>query len=316
MRKGKDKNKSDKLSSGFVSQFGILFLIVISLFVAVFIVVLRNTNKVFRSSQEDIKKVYSEHVFKADGICNDIIVYHRKYSDQVANINSIILTDSLVKLSLGEGKKLSKDQFESLSLVVSKYFENMERMHEQYDSKMRHDSLLLCMERQLLEGQTKTMIDLHLNKVEHEYSNITLWAAVLTILFLVFSFYSIFKMDELIKRGNEGVEKIRQLKDEGEMSISRIKTHGRRIINTTKQGIEEQQKIANETYANLLSQNDDLQKRLQEAESRFNNKADEIIEAFRNHLDELIKNYETNLGRCEEPCDNPDVNNSQNPSAL
>jgi hypothetical protein len=314
MRKGKDKNKSDKPSSGFVSQFGVLFLIVISLFVVIFIVALRNTNNVFRSSQEDIKRVYSEHVFKADSICNGIIVYHKKYSDQVANINSIMLTDSLVKLSLGEGKKLSRDQFESLSLVITKYFEGMERMHEQYDSKMRHDSLLLCMERQLLEGQTKTMLDLHLDKVEHEYSNITLWAAVLTILFLVFSFYSIFKMDELVKRGNEGVEKIHQLKDEGEMTISRIKIRGRRIINNTKQGIEEQQKIANETYASLLSQNEDLQKRLQEAESRFNNKADEIIEAFRNHLDELIKNYEANLGDHEELCDIPNVDNTQEPN--
>lgn len=315
MRKGKDKNKGDKPSSGFVSQFGVVFLIVISLFVVVFIVALRNTNKVFRSSQEDIKRVYSEHIFKADSICNDIIVYHRKYSDQVANINSIMLTDSLVKLSIGEGKKLSKDQFESLSLVITKYFEGMERMHEKYDSKMRHDSLLLCMERQLLEGQTKTLLDLHLDKVEHEYSNITLWAAVLTILFLVFSFYSIFKMDELIKRGNEGVEKIHQLKDEGEMSISLIKKHGRRAISTTKRSIEEQQKKANETYESLLSQNDDLQKRLQETESRFNNKADEIIEAYRNHLDELIKNYESNLGKHAELCDNPDVNNTQDPNA-
>ena len=253
MRKGKDKNKGNKSSSGFVSQFGVLFLIVISLFVTVFIVALRNTNKVFRSSQEDIKGIYSEHVFKADSICNDIIVYHRKYSDQVASINSFMLTDSLVKLSIGEGKKLSKDQFESLSLVITKYFEGMERIHEQYDSKMRHDSLLLCMERQLLEGQTKTMLDLHLDKVEHEYSNITLWAAVLTILFLVFSFYSIFKMDELVKRGNEGVEEIRQLKDEGETSISLIKKHGLRTISTTKQSIEEQQKKAENNFLSIFN---------------------------------------------------------------
>lgn len=312
MRKGKDKNKGDKPSSGLVSQFGVLFLIVISLFVVVFIFALRNTNKVFRSSQEDIKRVYSEHVFKADSICNDIIVYHRKYSDQVASINSIMLTDSLVKLSIGDGKKLSKDQFESLSLVITKYFEGMERMHEQYDSKMRHDSLLLCMERQLLEGQTKTMLDLHLDKVEHEYSNITLWAAVLTILFLVFSFYSIFKMDELIKRGNEGVEEIRQLKDEGETSISLIKKHGRRTISTTKRNIEEQQKKAENIYANLLSQNEEMRSRLQDAEKRFNEKGDEIIESFRKHLEDLIRNYEMNLSKVDKPSETSNIDKDIN----
>ena len=45
------------------------------------------------------------------------------------------------------------------------------------------------------------------------------------------------------------------------------------------------------------------------------NKADEIIEAYRNHLDELIKNYESNLGKHAELCDNPDVNNTQDPNA-
>ena len=59
---------------------------------------------------------------------------------------------------------------------------------------LKEDSLRLQNERVLLENQIKSMIDLHLNKVEHEYSNLTMWAAVLTILFLVFSFYSIFKM--------------------------------------------------------------------------------------------------------------------------
>ena len=74
----------------------------------------------------------------------------------------------------------------------------------------------------MLEIQTKSMIDLHLNKVEHEYSNLTIWAAILTILFLVFSFYSIYKMDELLQQGNEGVKDIRSLKKSGEDLIEKL----------------------------------------------------------------------------------------------
>lgn len=56
------------------------------------------------------------------------------------------------------------------------------------------------------------MIDLHLTKIDHEYNNIAIWAAVLTIVFLVFSFYSIFKMDEFIQQGHQGIKDIRELK--------------------------------------------------------------------------------------------------------
>lgn len=94
-------------------------------------------------------------------------------------------------------------------------------------------------ERVLLENQIKSMIDLHLNKVEHEYSNLTMWAAVLTILFLVFSFYSIFKMDELIQQGNEGVKDIRSLKKDGENLIENLEATSKSEIEKTKNQIDD-----------------------------------------------------------------------------
>lgn len=83
------------------------------------------------------------------------------------------------------------------------------------------------------------MIDLHLNKVEHEYSNLTMWAAVLTILFLVFSFYSIFKMDELIQQGNEGVKDIRSLKKDGENLIENLEATSKSEIEKTQNQIDD-----------------------------------------------------------------------------
>ena len=96
----------------------------------------------------------------------------------------------------------------------------------------------LCNERTLLEIQTKSMIDLHLNKVEHEYSNLTIWAAILTILFLVFSFYSIYKMDELLQQGNEGVKDIRSLRKDGEILIEKLEATSKSEIEKTRNQIE------------------------------------------------------------------------------
>ena len=82
------------------------------------------------------------------------------------------------------------------------------------------------------------MIDLHLNKVEHEYSNLTIWAAILTILFLVFSFYSIYKMDELLQQGNEGVKDIRSLRKDGEILIEKLEATSKSELEKTRNQID------------------------------------------------------------------------------
>ena len=119
------------------------------------------------------------------------------------------------------------------------YDGNIELLYLEYEKVLKEDSLRLCNERALIEMQTKSMIDLHLNKVEHEYSNLTIWAAILTILFLVFSFYSIYKMDELIQQGNEGVKDIRSLKKNSEDLIEKLEATSKSEIEKTRNQIDD-----------------------------------------------------------------------------
>lgn len=212
-----------RLILAIVSKYGTLFLCVLSIFCIAFCIFLFCANKEFRHSQEEIKESYVEHIRLADSLYYDMVAYNKEYSYRSSELNAAIFTDSLLKAIVVPNFGLSRKQYENLSAIVSRHFDDLQKLHTQYDGKLLHDSLLLSTERQLLEGQTKTMLDLHLNKIEHEYSNITMWAAVLTILFLVFSFYSIFKMDELIQQGNEGVNEIRKLKESGDNTIREIK---------------------------------------------------------------------------------------------
>lgn len=184
-----------------------LFLIVLSIYTIIFmtyqIIAICNLN----SSQDKIKDYYIEHIEKVDSI----------YCKLGAN-NKVIL---------------------STYMQDSTYNNDMELLYMEYNKVLREDSLRLCNERVLLEMQTKSMIDLHLNKVEHEYSNLTIWAAILTILFLVFSFYSIFKMDELIQRGNEGVKDIRSLKKSSEDIIEKLEETSKSEIEKTRNQIDD-----------------------------------------------------------------------------
>lgn len=52
-------------------------------------------------------------------------------------------------------------------------------------------------------ADVKQMVTLHIEKVDNDYTVITIWAAVLSIIFLVFSFYSIYKIEETKQAMND-----------------------------------------------------------------------------------------------------------------
>ena len=202
-------------------RYARLFLIVLSIYTVIFmgyqIFAMCNLN----SSQDKIKNYYLEHIERVDSL----------YCKLGSNNKAILST----------------------YMLDSVYNNDIELLYAEYDKVLREDSLRLCNERALLAMQTKSMIDLHLNKVEHEYSNLTIWAAILTILFLVFSFYSIYKMDELIQQGNDGVKDIRSLKKSSEDIIEKLEATSKSEIEKTQNKIDgfivEQQQRMIQTFS-------------------------------------------------------------------
>lgn len=232
---GCSDSSTKEIKETYVSKYGRLFLLVLSVFTFIFICLLYYANKEFRNSQKNIISCYEQHIYHADSLYHNMVNYNERYVFNINELSTKVATDSIIKVALNSKKGVSKEQYNNLSRIITSYFDDMRQLHEQYDRKIRHDSLLICTEEQLLIGQTNKLLELHLNKVEHEYSNITLWAAVLTILFLVFSFYSIFKMDELVQQGHAGVRDIRKLTDEGEHTIKNIKSTGDALLSDNKQ---------------------------------------------------------------------------------
>ena len=216
------------------TKYGVLFLWTLIGFAVVFIGYLFWSHCSLKHSQEQIRKDYIAHIQKADSLYIHWTEYNNAVIQNSQKVNNAMLADSIIKLTLSNRYRLSRNQYNSLILVLNSHFAKMDSLHKQYDEKLLRDSLRLNTERELLEGQTQTMLELHLNKIEHEYSNITMWGAVLTILFLVFSFYSIYKMDELIQQGNEGVKHIKQIQQNGEDIIEKMEEDGEQLLEETK----------------------------------------------------------------------------------
>lgn len=247
MKTLKTNKENDKET--FASKYGILFLIVLAIFSIAFCFLLFFANKEFRRSQDDIKQTYARHIQKADSLYLDMIGYNKNYISITSDYQVLGLLDSI---SQSISSKNRQSHTETVyQALISNRIEAVQQLHREYDKKLQNDSLLLFVERQLLEGQMNSMLDAHLDKIEHEYSNITLWAAVLTILFLVFSFYSIFKMDELVQQGRIGLRDIKKLKETGDEEIKTITVQGKKQLQDAKSKLKSfvngQQKIVAET---------------------------------------------------------------------
>lgn len=281
------------------TSYGKFFLSVTGIFCCLFIGYLCYSSYTLNLSQKRIKDYYINHINKADSLCFSISAYNTVLFENIQKANNALLADSLIKYTLGSKQKLSENQYKDLSTIISNYYNQSIKIQEQYQSKLSRDSLQLNAERTLLEGQTKAMIDLHLTKIDHEYNNITMWAAILTILFLVFSFYSIFKMDELIQQGKEGVKDIKRLKKVGDDSIAYIKAKNNEQITKlkedTEQIIKEHREKLEGISSNFSVQQNDLYRRADEYLNGLRRNSDEqsqkILSEYYNILQEQSKAY-------------------------
>lgn len=281
------------------TSYGKFFLSVTGIFCCLFIGYLCYSSYTLNLSQKRIKDYYINHINKADSLCFSISAYNTVLFENIQKANNALLADSLIKYTLGSKQKLSENQYKDLSTIISNYYNQSIKIQEQYQSKLSRDSLQLNAERTLLEGQTKAMIDLHLTKIDHEYNNITMWAAILTILFLVFSFYSIFKMDELIQQGREGVKDIKRLKKVGDDSIAYIKAKNNEQITKlkedTEQIIKEHREKLEGISSNFSIQQNDLYRRADEYLNGLRRNSDEqsqkILSEYYNILQEQSKAY-------------------------
>lgn len=70
-----------------------------------------------------------------------------------------------------------------------------------------------------IQSETKALLELEFNKIQNEYETLALWAGILTIVFLIFSFYSMFKTEELLKQGKQGLSDLDSIREKGQLSV-------------------------------------------------------------------------------------------------
>lgn len=206
----------------FVTHYGKLFLAVLSVFTVLFGIYLFASNNALRKSQDKIIESYISHVQSVDGM---YLARVESMTDLIATSEAAVdlaVDSALVSEILKSNKRMSKVQYDNLKVLLSEYRTVTEKKYQDHLNLLLRDSLFINAELALLGGQTQQMLQLHLDRIEHEHSNVTIWGAVLTILFIVFAFYSFFKMDDLISSGQKGLERLEVLETKANVAINNI----------------------------------------------------------------------------------------------
>ena len=206
----------------FVTHYGKLFLAVLSGFTIMFGIYLLASNNALRKSQDKIIESYISHVQSVDSMYLARIESMTDLLSTSQIAAEFVVDSALVSEVLKSNKRMSKVQYDNLKLLLNEYHSLAENKYQDHLNLLLRDSLFINTELALLGGQTQQMLQLHLDRIEHEHSNVTLWGAVLTILFIVFAFYSFFKMDDLISSGQKGLERLEGLETKANAAINNI----------------------------------------------------------------------------------------------
>lgn len=83
-----------------------------------------------------------------------------------------------------------------------------------------NEQLVSCM-REYMQS-TQNVLELQSNKIQADFTLLSLWAGILMIVFLIFSIYSMFKTDELMKQGREGLRAIEASKAKADEQVETI----------------------------------------------------------------------------------------------
>lgn len=180
---------------------------------------------------------------------DDVVAYHSRYAEKAV-------------LSLPE-VKLSKD---------SCYYLN-ERLVAEYE---------------VHNQEMETLLKLQSSKIQSDFTLLSVWAGVLMIVFLIFSIYSMFKTDELVKQGREALTSLEETKNHANDEVKRIDTVVQqemvKVQNTASAEIE---KLSAETQDSLKQIKEEINASTQEFEKNVEGNVKKFESAYASYIEKL-----------------------------
>lgn len=142
------------------------------------------------------------------------------------------------------------------------------------------------------QKESLSLLELQYNRIQNEFIILSLWAGILMIVFLIFSIYSMFKIDEMQKQGREHLNRMEDFSTEAKETSKSIEEQATSKIADLRKNIDaEMAKLSSESKKQL----DELQTKINELQKTFENAVSATTSDFENSVTAKTKEFETSV---------------------
>lgn len=160
--------------------------------------------------------------------CNEKII--AQYNDQIAKTDAVL-------------KGVDKYELRRRSTKIDSLYTVLQIQYQQSlkDQKLFNEGI-------------RAMLELEFNKIQNEYETQEIWVGLITIVFLVFSFYSIMKSEQFERQCYEDAEKIHDLTEKCQKLLASIESDKTKKLTSIDDSYNtwrtsEEDKLKNQTTA-------------------------------------------------------------------
>lgn len=180
--------------------------------------------------------------------------------------------------------KIVKIQKEFCDNLTSRYLKSLTLTK---DSTISLDKVVIDIVEENQKGSL-SLLELQYNKLQHDFTVLSIWAGILMIVFLIFSIYSMFKVDEMQKQGREYLEKMEDTSQKaGTISNTLTQQSQEKINEIDKRAKEEMDKLSQE-YKRQLN---DLKQEMERLQNEFG----ETVSKETTEFKKLVQDYQDKL---------------------
>lgn len=149
-------------------------------------------------------------------------------------------------------------------------------------AQLQRDSALMRREIMLSQEEKTSLVALHIDKIDNDYSQIGIWGGILSIIFLIFGFFAIFKIEET--------------KAEAKNTLVEVKTQGEEAIAETKE-LQMQAGQLNDLFNSNIQKNRELDELIATINTEHS-QAQQTLERIKGLLEEVEtknKQYDSSI---------------------
>lgn len=147
-----------------------------------------------------------------------------------------------------------------------------------------NDQLAATIKNNLAEN--RSLLEMQASRIQSDFTLLSLWAGILMIVFLIFSIYSMFKTDELMKQSRENLKKIEDAANKTDLVFETIrKKTEEELAKVTQRADDEAKKISSESLQTI----EDVEKEIETMREGFSNMVKERSDTFENMYKQMLE---------------------------